>query len=676
MQGGSSQTDLLTGEGVDAGTRSNGHPGETLAGRFVLRDQLGRGGSGTVWSALDTKVGDLVAVKILDASRHEPANRERLRREIRATRSGHPNVVSVHELHEEDGALFITMELVDGLSLQETLIERRSLIVDDVVRIGRQTSLALEHLHVQGLVHRDVKPGNVMLSSDGVAKLCDMGLARPMMAGATVTETEMVVGTPTYMAPEMAREGELVAASDVYALGLTLYQCLTGKVPLAGTTAVDTLMVRQKRRPDRVRAERPECPRWLDRLLDRMLDPNPELRPTAETVARALDQKRFGWRPHRRSLRWAAVTAAIAMAGVAMVVFGPRLTSSPPDPANDPVANELMVSVESFDNGTVHNVVDGHGLPVHSFHSKVARNIEKQKLFKTRRVGIADLDGDGRRDLVFADPDHVVAEQLEIHRRLADGSTEPAASWNLHMEVEYEGERFGKFAPIDIECADLSGDGEPEIIVVCGSSPYYAAAVRVFRPDGAEVLRVLHPGQIANVRTGDRNRDGRAEIYVGATNNFHEQNHGNSSSPVLFVVEADWTRTDQELDLFGPGRTMAATTPDGIETHYIALTNQRLLPPVTPWRYCVIESVTAAGGDQFLAIHADRMIWKDSTKLTYLRAFMFDRDLRLTDGMWVVGPLEEREIDPTTASPEQLAVNYWNGSVWQPEVCAIPQAVD
>jgi serine/threonine-protein kinase len=660
------------GERPDA--ESGFRHGDILAGRFVLYDRLGSGGSGTVFSALDTKVGDRVAVKILAAAAHDPANRERLRREIRATRSGHPNVVSIHELHDGDGLLFITMELVDGASLRIALEDRERLPLDDVVVIGRQIAAALDHLHAQGLVHRDVKPGNIMLAPTGAAKLCDMGLARPMAAGATVTETEMVVGTPAYMAPEMAREGELVAASDVYALGLTLYQCLTGEVPLARTTAVDTLMARQRNRARPVRALRPECPRWLNRLLDRMLDPEPDLRPTAAAVARALAEGGFGWRPHRRHLKGAAVAMGVALVGAALIAIGLRLFGAPPDPKSDPVANELRESVETWENGTTYNVVDGYGRTVTSFTSNVARSAEKARVFKTRNVGFADLDGDGRRDVVFANPDHETAEQLEIQRRLPDGSTERSAAWNLHFEVEYEGRRFGKFAPTDIDCADLSGDGKPEITIVSCSSPYYAAAVRVFTTDGAEVLRVLHPGMISNVRTGDRDNDGRAELYVGATNNFHEQNVGNESSPTFFVVEADWTKTGQVLDLFGPGRTMAETTPAGIEATYVAMAQQRLIPPLTPWRYAIVTGLSATGGDQFLAISTDRAEWKESTTLSYLRTFMFDTDLRLSDGLWVVGPLRERGIDLARAEPDALTVTYWNGSAWQPDVCAIPQA--
>jgi len=647
--------------------------GDTLAGRFVLHDRLGSGGSGTVFSALDTKVGDRVAVKILDRAVHDPANRERLRREIRATRSGHPNVVSIHELHEEEGVLFITMELVEGSNLREALEERGRMSLGDVIVIGGRIAAALDHLHAQGLVHRDVKPGNIMLSAEGAAKLCDMGLARPMMAGATVTETKMVVGTPTYMAPEMAREGDLVAASDVYALGLTLYQCLTGEVPLAGTTAVDTLMARQHSRPGRVRIERRECPRWLDRLLDRMLDPDPRLRPTAAEVSEALEHGRYSWRPSRRGMKRTAVVVGVMAIAALGVGWGLRLSGTPPDPAEDSVTNELLVTTEAYDNGAVFDVTDGRGRSVVTLRSASKHNANKVRLFKTRSVAFADLDGDGRRDVVFADTDQAATEQIEIHRRQPDGSTVLADAWNLHHEWEYEGQVFGDFSPLDIECADLDGDGSPEIIFSYGSSPYYLSEIRVFRPNGEEVLRAYHPGQISNLRIGDRNRDGRLEIYVGATNNFHEQNEGNASSPVVFVIDADWSRTGQVLDLFGPGRTMTRDVPGGMEVFYMAFPNQLMVPPVTPWRYAAISVISPIGTGHFLTVHSDRALWLDSDKLSFLRAFRFDGELRLEDALWVVGPLEERGLDPRTAGPDQLTVTYWNGTTWQSEVCTIPQ---
>lgn len=647
--------------------------GDTLAGRFVLHDRLGRGGSGTVFSALDTKVGDRVAVKILDDAAHDPANRERLRREIRTTRSGHPNVVSIHELYEEDGVIFITMELVVGSNLREALEERECLSLDDVIVIGGRIAAALDHLHAQGLVHRDVKPGNIMLAPGGVAKLCDMGLARPMATGATVTETEMVVGTPAYMAPEMAREGELVAASDIYALGLTLYQCLTGEVPLARTTAVDTLMARQRNRARPVRALRPECPRWLNRLLDRMLDPDPDLRPTAAEVALSLERRRFGWRPHRRHLIRAAALVGFALLAAAGVRLGFRVVDSPPDPADDPVANELMVTAEGFDNGAIFKIVNGHDRAVLNLRSSVRLNEKGAGFFRNSHVAFGDLDGDGRRDMVFGIGDATVERQLEIYHRQADGGLALTKTWDLHLEVRYDDEVFDAFLPCDVVCSDLSGDGLPEIIIGQRSTPYYPGAVRVFDPSGREILRILHPGQIANVVVGDRDRDGRGELYIGATNNFVVENMGRESSPVAFVVATDWDQPGQVLDLFAPGRQLATTVPAGMDVVYISFKQQHLVKAVTPWRYAAVGRIKTAAESQYLEINSDRLSWKNDTAFINLRTFFFDSGLRLTGGTWnsvLLNQLDADEDDPELRS--QLVVSYWNGTDWQSDVCTIP----
>jgi len=220
-------------------------PGTCLAERFLTHCRIGSGGSGTVYSALDTTVGQKVAIKVLHPHLVDSRSRERLRREVRAARPGHANAVAVYELHEHDGIVFLSMELVEGRSLKESLAGRDSLPLDDTVAVGRQVAAALAHLHGAGLVHRDVKPANILLDDNGVVKLCDMGLVRPLDHGTTVTETEMVVGTPAYMAPEPGRGTELTSATYVYALGLVLYRCLAGEVPLAGDTAVETLIQRQ-----------------------------------------------------------------------------------------------------------------------------------------------------------------------------------------------------------------------------------------------------------------------------------------------------------------------------------------------------------------------------------------------------------------------------------------------
>ena len=662
--------------GPGAGTASRViASGDWLAGRFVLDRPLGSGGTGVVWAALDTLVGERVAVKIFDPSVADPASRERLRREVRASRAGHPNLVAIHELHQADGELFLTMELVDGPSLRRLLGEGEPFEVDRVVELGRQIAGALDHLHGQGLVHRDVKPGNILIAPDGTAKLCDLGLARPLVEGVTVTATEMVVGTPAYMAPELGRGGDLVAASDVYALGLTLYQCLSGAVPLSGSTAVETLMVRQRTRPPRLRRARRDCPRWLDRLIGRVLDPDPDGRPTAAEVARALDQRRFAWRP-----RPAEVVRVVGAAGALVLAIGawtviPRSEQSVPDPALDPVANELMVSIENFDSGSVYRVVDGHGRPVHTLASRSPLSRRTREYFHTSNVAFADLDGDGRQDVVFADSDSAVSDQLEIYRRRPDGGVELATSVNLNFQLDYEGESFGKFIPYDVECSDLSGDGFPEVVVAQRSQPYYPAAVRVFDASGGELLRALHPGQVANVEVGDRDRNGRAELYVGATNNFTVEPGEDGSSPVVFVVETDWSRYGQVLDLFGPGRTIAAAVPTGMEVQFLLFPLQRVAPPLTPWPFAVVAEISPNAGEQFLRVHTDRLSWDDRKPLMNMRSFYFDREVSLTSAMWNISALSRIGINVREDDhPDQLRVLYWNGTTWQPDVCRIPQA--
>ncbi len=147
-------------------------PGIRLAGRFLINKRLGSGATGTVFSALDTTVGQKVAVKLLRPDLGGEISRERLRREVRAARPGHNNVVTVFDLHEDGGRIFLSMELVEGRSLRDELSRREKLPWHEVVGIGRQVAAGLAHLHNKGLVHRDVKPGNILISSNGTAKVC------------------------------------------------------------------------------------------------------------------------------------------------------------------------------------------------------------------------------------------------------------------------------------------------------------------------------------------------------------------------------------------------------------------------------------------------------------------------------------------------------------------------
>ena len=293
-------------------------PGTVLAERFVIEAVLGRGGTGVVYVARDRRLNQRVAIKLLHPDLVNDVSRERLRREVQAARHGHANVVTVYDLHDDGGPMpFLSMELVEGRSLAHVLAQERSRLgIEETIAIGRQIAAALDHLHAHGLVHRDVKPSNILVTADGTAKLCDLGLVRLLERGETLTATAMTVGTPAYMAPEQGSGGDLTPAADVYALGLTLYECLTGKVPHAGESAIDTLVRRQKARPPALRRDDPACPRWLDRLLARMLEPRPADRPSAIAVARAIETRRVRRRISARATATVAAVIVLAAGGV------------------------------------------------------------------------------------------------------------------------------------------------------------------------------------------------------------------------------------------------------------------------------------------------------------------------------------------------------------------------
>jgi len=454
--------------------------GDLLAGRFSILQEIGKGGAGTVFSAFDTKVGQKVAVKVLHADIREASQLERLRREVRASRPGHPNAVAVYDLFDDGHRRFLTMELIDGRSLSSRLAGGEKLSVDHTTSMGRQIAAALTDLHAKGLVHRDVKPGNILLTPDGNAKLCDMGLARSTMRGGTITETEMVVGTPAYMAPEQALAGDLTSASDVYALGLTIFQCLTGEVPLQEDTAVATLMLRQRSKPPRVRSERAECPNWLDRLIRRMLSPLPDERPSAAEVDVALTEKRvrIQLKPRRRHLMAGAIAILIAAGSVAALkAFTDRAADT----------------VEVFGSDVVGLDQSGKELWRH--------RLEQPQVEVLR----SDLDGDGipevlavgRNDtLVGAISGDVPHSGVLILR----ASGEILTRLDPESEIGRWPYRYRLEVTPTLHALDLDEDGWLEVIAVCRQRRYFPTEVLVYWPRWNVWDKVLsHPGSIYTV---------------------------------------------------------------------------------------------------------------------------------------------------------------------------------
>lgn len=254
-------------------------PGRVLGGRYRLDHKLARGGMATVWVAEDPLLSRNVAVKLLHPELAiDEGLRARFRNEaIAAARLTHPGIVATYDTGDDDGVAYIVMELVDGFNLRHILDRNGRLAVGDAVSIGSQVAEALDHAHRHGLVHRDVKPANVLVQPDGRVKVTDFGIAKATGTD-DLTRTGTVIGTARYLAPEQVNGEPVDARADVYALGLVLYEMLTGRPPFGGDTDVATAVARLTSTPDPIRSIRPEVPRPVEDVVARSLARDPEYR--------------------------------------------------------------------------------------------------------------------------------------------------------------------------------------------------------------------------------------------------------------------------------------------------------------------------------------------------------------------------------------------------------------
>jgi len=249
--------------------------GELIAGRYELEKLVGSGGMSNVFRAHDRLLERTVALKIL----HEQYTRdadyvERFRREARAVAQlAHPNIVTVIDRGEQDGRQFIVFEFVEGENLKE-MVARGPVPVSDTIQLMLQVARALAFAHARGLVHRDVKPQNVLLNEDRQAKVTDFGIARSLDVHG-VTQTGTVLGTSDYIAPEQARGQKVDPKTDIYSLGAVLYELLTGDVPFAGDNFVAVAMRHVNEPAPSVLEHRPDCPVRLDLAIQRAMAKDP-----------------------------------------------------------------------------------------------------------------------------------------------------------------------------------------------------------------------------------------------------------------------------------------------------------------------------------------------------------------------------------------------------------------
>ena len=263
-------------------------PGTSL-GPYEIQSPLGEGGMGEVYRARDTRLDRTVAIKVLPTQfATDSVRRQRFEREAKVVSSlNHPNICTLHDIGHQDGVDYLVMECIEGETLARRL-ERGALPLDQVLKYGTQIADALDKAHRSGVVHRDLKPGNVMLAPAG-AKLLDFGLAKPT-TGLTsadaltaaqptpVTEEGTIVGTFTYMSPEQVEGKELDGRSDIFAFGAVLYEMVTGKPAFPGRNRLSVASAILEKEPEPISAAKPTAPPALDHIVKKCLAKHPDER--------------------------------------------------------------------------------------------------------------------------------------------------------------------------------------------------------------------------------------------------------------------------------------------------------------------------------------------------------------------------------------------------------------
>ena len=483
-------------------------PGARIAGRYEVRGELGRGGFGVVFDAWDHELRRPVALKLRHADRSDSISERRFRAEAALARDVvHPNLIRAFDIGVEGDLVYLVLEKVEGETLAKRIEERGPLPVDAVIRVAEALLEALEALHFAGIVHRDVKPSNVLVSvgSGGGfgVKLGDLGVARKLNALETrVTQDEAFVGTLAYLPPEVLRGEEATFQSDLFSLGVTVGEALLGRIPghTADTLANVLFRSRSVITSKDVRALQPGVPRWLADWLVHLLGPDASRRYASASAA--LADLRLG-RPPRRARRIArrlgaivgVVTTAIALASASgwfsWRVQAPEFRGLRAD-GEEVFAigtrGQKLWKLENVSPGTIEHIPlvrlgpnDGSALAV------------------IRRIEDRPVGADGVPALELLDPE--TGTQL---RRVE-------LALNPRSRAFHDFSR--SFVPHQMCALDLNGDGVDEVLVVLNHIPSWPAIVVLYEPtiDRSRIV-FAGAGHQAFLAAGDLDGDGASEL--------------------------------------------------------------------------------------------------------------------------------------------------------------------
>lgn len=479
--------------------------GTELANRFEVREVLGTGGYAVVYRAFDRTLQREVALKVLRHDRLSPGALLRLRREAAVARDVvHPRIVRIFDIEEAGETVFLTMEIVDGGSLVDRLARHSPaspVAIDDVVNWATQAFEGLAALHGMGILHRDIKPGNLLLTADGELKLSDFGLALHLDRDETrATTHESILGTLEYLSPEQALGQPVDARSDLYSLGVVLFEMIAGRLPFVTQSSLGSLLerLRQDGTPD-LGELRPDTPPWLAAVVRRLLERDPARRyPAAAAVLADLASRsaRVRGRARPRARFWA--TLAVASLAILGASWGLR---------------EWQLSRYS------------HLLP-EGVRGVRAVDLAGRTLWRRETVtqsgNLVRIRSARRGDLLAAilAPSGQPMSQSDSFLDLLDPQSGRSVERLLLPSGHKFFEGFSDTYGASIDALDLEDDGYDELVVSFAQMPYYPSYNVLVEPDRKETRLVFaSAGHHRFVGAVDLDGDGLREILLGGINN-------------------------------------------------------------------------------------------------------------------------------------------------------------
>jgi hypothetical protein len=464
-----------------------------------LLELLGTGGQATVWLAEDRTLGSRVALKILPADADERTRGRWLEEVRQGRRLAHPNLIRIFDVVETSDRPVAVMEFVPGGTLADRVAADGAQPVEDVIRWAGEILAVLAYLHDNRVIHRDVKPSNLLVADDGSIKLSDLGLIRSLDRSSDLTRTLEGVGTPRFMSPEQLRGEKPTPSCDLYSLGVTLYQLLTGRVPFDGDSAFQIADGHLHTRPIGVREHRPECPRWLARFVERLLEKNPSARFRSAAGALAVLERQWVGISHR-----ALGASVVATVLVMIAIVGVGLVRSTIRPSLDRVEIEGSEVVARSEEGRRLWSSDRPGLRPQVVRADVVGTREAEVV-----VGWSTIDpGENPEDSAFFE---VYSESGEVIRSV---STE---GWGR--------EDFREFAPIwhlrELQKGNFTGDGD-DLVWGLANPRWYPCIVGITSLRGSSdrpVAQLANSGHVQNMTVDDIDGDGRDDIAAIMVNN-------------------------------------------------------------------------------------------------------------------------------------------------------------